>query len=169
MTENWAVQVSYKVGQDMVNVRAGSAPELANILPFLPVDKIAQGRTDLDAAFAIGSAGILKTSPNTGGPVTTFQSIGPLTTHPGVNPAPSAVPEAAPVGATPGINTTVDQYGNEYTWGLPGAPVCAHGTMPLKLGPKKDGTKYKRWECVGASKAPFLAKELRCQPQYVDN
>lgn len=60
--------------------------------------------------------------------------------------APSFAPVPPPAQAQPeGVRTVTDRWGNQWTYGRPDAPVCAHGTMVLKKGTSKAGKSYVGW------------------------
>jgi hypothetical protein len=48
MSENWKIQISYHLGQDMINVRAESADELAVLLNDMPVGDMLDARQRLN-------------------------------------------------------------------------------------------------------------------------
>lgn len=59
---------------------------------------------------------------------------------------PSFAPVPPPAQAQPeGVRTVTDRWGNQWTYGRPDAPVCAHGTMVLKKGTSKAGKSYVGW------------------------
>lgn len=55
--------------------------------------------------------------------------------------------------STGGIEQRDDQWGNQYTKGVPDAGGCSHGPRIVKNGTNKSGKRYKAFVCVNDS--PF--------------
>lgn len=121
-TENWKLQVSYKIGNgDMINVRANTADELSVLLENVG-DYATQIAATQRALSQAGTVAPLSTLSTTGG-----------TTPP---------PYSAPTQAAPPYATTPPA-------GAPAAgPVCVHGPRKYKSGiSAKTGNPYSMWVC----------------------
>lgn len=118
MTDSFKVQVNFKNGvPDLVNVRADSAAELAQLL-----DGLALVSPNIEAAKAVlvlQQGGLNPTvvppAPSTAG--------GDWNSQPPAPPAPPAAPAAG------------------------GGPACQHGGKVWKEGQNKAGRPYKGWFC----------------------
>lgn len=73
--------------------------------------------------------------------------------------APSAAgANAAPPAPSSNTKQETDKFGRTYTYEVPGAPTCPHGTTVLLEATSKAGKPYKRWECGTKSPAAYRAK-----------
>ena len=125
-TENWRLQVSYKIGNgDMINIRAHTADELSVLL-----ENISDYATQVAATQrSLAQAGTVS-------PLSTSSSIGSTT------PPPYSAPTQA---APPFATTPPPQAGAPATSG----PVCIHGPRKYKSGiSSKTGNPYAMWVCT---------------------
>ncbi len=63
--------------------------------------------------------------------------------------APNTAPPSTSGQAAPAEEE--DQYGNKYTYNVPGAPSCPHGPRVRKAGKSRAGKDYVGWFCVTGS------------------
>jgi hypothetical protein len=124
-TENWKLQVSYKISNgDMINIRAHTADELSVLL-----ENISDYATQIAATQrALSQAGTVA-------PLSTSSSTAGTTPPPYSTPTQAAPPfaTAVPVTEAPAA----------------GGPVCIHGPRKYKSGiSSKTGNPYAMWVCT---------------------
>ena len=83
-------------------------------------------------------------------------------------PAQAAVTQPQTPATTDGPREESDRWGNVYTYGIPGAPTCAHGPRVQKKGTSQAGKKYTGWECITKSPHGFRQKMTKsdCQMEF---
>lgn len=119
MTEDWKLQVSYKIGNgDMINVRAHTADELSVLL-----ENIGDYATQIAATQrALGMAVTVS-------PLSTSSSIANTAVPPSSTPPQAQTPYATAAPTT--------------------GPVCIHGPRKHKSGiSQKTGNPYSMWVCT---------------------
>lgn len=134
-TENWKLQVSYKISNgDMINVRANTADELSVLL-----ENIGDYATQIAATQrALSQAGTVA-------PLSTSSSI-EGTTPPPYSPPTQAAP---PFAMAPTTTQPASQSG----------PTCVHGARKYKSGiSSKTGNPYSMWVC------PMPQGAEQCKP-----
>lgn len=120
-TEDWKLQVSYKVGSgDMINIRANTADELSVLLENIGdyATQIAATQRQLATAVTVSPLSTSSSTASTGAP---------LSSTPPQAQTPSAMAPAS-------SGTT--------------GPTCAHGPRKYKSGiSQKTGNPYSMWVC----------------------
>ena len=118
MSEEWKLQVSYKIpGDAMINVRANTSDELSVLLEGIG-----------DYATQIAAVQKLVTGASVAAPLSMPSST------PNIAPPPSFVPPQAAVAPATVAPTT--------------GPTCAHGARKYKSGiSSKTGNPYAMWVC----------------------
>lgn len=137
MAEDWAIQISPKVGDVLINIRATDPTHLAFLL-----DSITE---DLAGKIA-GTIGILQAAGN-------VASV--------AAPAAQQPPQSQAWGRTSGSAPT--NTGGQDSASTPGnsAPTCQHGTKVYKTGNGRKG-QWKAWMCPSPKGTPD-----QCPPEWL--
>lgn len=82
--------------------------------------------------------------------------------------APQPVPTTAPANVN-GPRTETDNWGAEFTYGLPNAPSCPHGQRVQKKATSKAGKPYVAFVCPTHTPTAFrqkITKDPNCAPEF---
>lgn len=145
MSENWKIQVSPRVGDTLINVRAETAEELGRLLEYLE-----QNATTIQSTIqALNTQGAVAASfPGS-------QNV--------QGPAPQAPPQQqgwSQQGTQQYQQPAAPQAGGQQQ--PPGPPaVCAHGPMRWKTGNGDNGP-YQGWVCTAPRNDPN-----KCKNQWI--
>ncbi|MBX6421838.1 MAG: hypothetical protein IRZ06_12655 [Nevskia sp.] len=139
-------------------IRGDTADQLASRLH----EMIESDLADLTVAATSTLRGVWNAVTILGGtvetPRRTQQTPPPPQPQPTPPPPPPTPQQAAP---TAPQQERVDKWGNHYTWGVPGAPACPHGTRVRKAGTRKDGTPFTAWLCPQLDR--FFRPTTQCE------
>lgn len=153
MTDNWAIQISPRVGDTLINLRAENGDQMLAVL-----DWYSQNATTIATALGSGQAQGAVAAAFPGSQNVPQTGQGPWS-QPQPAPAPAFAPQqqAAPQGGGFG--------GPPTKWDLSGppgpAPQCAHGSMEWRHRTAKSGKEYKGWFC------PSKDQSQQCDAQFV--
>ena len=139
------IQISGKVG-DVIAVIAGE-----NAAEFQDAALSILGPDALEHIGALFTAALLDVPADKG------QAAARQLTQ-ATTPAQAAVTQPQVPATTDGPREETDRWGNVYTYGIPGAPTCAHGPRVQKKGTSQAGKKYTGWECITKSPHGFRQK-----------
>lgn len=149
MSDNWNIQVSPKIGDTLVNLRAETPAQMDDVLGWFEQNS-ARIASVVEMAQAAGNVGKAFAGPGTGAV------------------PPQQPQQQAPSWSQQGSQQAPQQQGGSFgppptKWDMSGPPsqppMCPHGPMEWRHRKSKAGNIYKGWFC----KAP----QSDCSPEYV--
>lgn len=167
-----AIQVSGKVG-DSIFVVGGETPEAfaSNCTIILGEEGFSDVKEMFNMAIvgaAVQAAVERRAIDNLAGPIVTP----PQETGGGWGPGTQGAAAQAPPQTSQGPLEETDKWGNHFTYNVPGAPNCPHGTRVLKAGISQKGSAYKGWACPTQAPSAYrngIQADKSCKMEFVND